>query len=842
MLPGIDEVWAKAMYWMLYAIGSLMWNIARVLLSVAHFIQSIQEGIVDNIGEFVEYATNALSAPVGIFLILALAALGTWYALNSIVATSKWVDPSRLLTYGLATLFFFSAPVMVVDLLEAVRTSMTQGIEATLLDDAIADMFNMDTGSEDDPLPDAIPDVNSDGIIGTFDLAAYFLSVSNAIEIYNPAFPDDFADTYFPDAPSEIDLSNEDERNEAIQDAQEGINRLFFSFVAIPTAITEHFLWFALTIAAIFLYIGFPIAASLSFFVYTDALFTAYVRQFIKLCIETFISVIIVSFVIGLIAAAAQTSTGLFVGTCFIGTIILLWRIKGAMKLATAAFDMFGGGTLTGGATGKDFRNTATTAVAATAAAVTGGASMAAVGAMALDKKAGESLDMGGSLMGLDHTKSDARTQQLMSLAGYSIGKVPYARAAIETGHEGRAFLRAMRDGGSGEQAADMLDYLRVGSSLSTFGSSPWLAMRTSPSLRQAFDNIGGGTNYPYRAEDGAPVNGGGMPQDPLTAVLTQLLSVLQPNGQAHAPVAYSPSDDTQLPPPNSQPPPPDMPPDDNYPPPGGSPSGQGGAPMDVNVVSSNPDLDGDLRADRAQEQTTVQRQSEAWTSSMNETVNNLADPGSITGAASHQNIVTVAGQQNADALQAAVTQHGAGVVQQATEATVNVVSGYQEQGMSGTAILSAFQSGTGFEAVREQIDGDTPLSDSQLTAVADLVMTPRSDVTPIQLEHTIAHVAAAGGSDKDVLAELGAASHFGSHTGAVRGTIQGAQDMGLSEAQTVEMLANLRQGLANEVRTSLAASGASAQEINNFISDASMLPSTKFQMSQSSAPQEDES
>lgn len=498
MLPGIDEIFAEMLYSFQYYLALLLWNLARILLSMARFIQSVEEGLVDNISDFVQYTVNALSAPVGMFLVLAIAALGTWYLLNNIVATSKWVEPSRLLTYGLATLIFFSTPVLVIDTLESVRTSMTQGIEATILDDAIADMFNIDTGGGDDPLPNTIPDINSDGIIGTFDLAAYFLSISNITEIFNADFPADFAADYFPDHPTEIDLSNEDERNEAIENGWTGINRLVFSFVAIPTAISEHLLWLVLTVAAVLLYIGFPIAAMLSFFVYTDALFTAYVRQFIKLCIETFISVIMVSFVIGLVAAASQASIGLYIGTSFIGTIILIWRIKGALKLSTAAFDMFGGGTLTGGATGKDLRGMATTAVMTTAAAATGGTALAAAGAMAADSKLGEAAGLTEhTLMGLDKAKVEARSQQLLSLAGYSAGRIQPVRNTIETAHEGRAFLRAMRDGGPQAQAPDALDYFRVGSSLSKFGSSPWLAMRTSPSLRQV---RGGQPAAPERA------------------------------------------------------------------------------------------------------------------------------------------------------------------------------------------------------------------------------------------------------------------------------------------------------------------------------------------------------
>jgi hypothetical protein len=837
------------------------------LLAVAHFIQSVQAGIIDNIGLFVQYTVNALSAPVGMFLVLAMAALGSWYLLNNITALGKWVDPGRLFTYGLATLVFFSAPVLVIDTLESVRTSMTQGIEATILDDAIVEMLTIETGAEDNPLPDSIPDVNSDGMIGTFDLAAYFLAISNVTEVYNGAFPDAFAEAYFPDSPTEVDLTNEDERNEAIQDSQDGITRLFFSFVAIPTAIAEHFLWFVLTIAAVFLYIGFPIAASLSFFVYTDALFTAYVRQFIKLCIETFISVIIVSFVVGLIAAASQASTGLFIGTCFIGTIILLWRIKGALKLSTAAFDMFGGGTLTGGATGKDFRNMATTAVATTAAAVTGGASLAAVGAMALDNKAGDQLGISGdgvdrSLMGLDRSKSDARAQQLMSLAGYSAGKMPGVRAGIESAHEGRSFLRAMRDGGPIAQAPDGLDYFRVGSSLSSFGSSPWLAMRTSPSLRRVFDNIGGGGSYPYRSEDGAPVGAGGLPQDQLAAVLQQLLAVLQGNPSSQGGVSASGSQPLSPPeeppedsgpnrsggrPPSgrdgtsvaSPPPPPEEPTENSRP---YRSEGAAAGPLDVNVVSSSPDLDGDLRADRSQGQTTIQPQSGKWRASLAQTLGNLADPTSIVGQQSHQNLVAYTGQQNADTMQQAVTQHGGEAVQAATEATADVVAGYQSAGMDGTAIVSAFRKGDGYGQVRSRIEGDTPLSDSQLTAVADMVMLPRSEVSPAQLDQTIAAAVGSGGSDKDVAAALGAATHFGNHTGAIRGTIQGAQEMGLSQAETTQVLTALRAGLATEVRHRLADTGASPTTIKTFISDASMLPSDKFQLAQSAAQQKDAS
>lgn len=857
MLPGIDEVVAQLIYTFQYYTALLLWNIARILLSMARFIQSVADGLVANIGDFVQYTVNALSAPVGLFLVLAIAALGMWYLLNNIVATSKWVEPSRLLTYGLATLVFFSTPVLVIDALESVRTSLTQGMEATILDDAIADMFNIDTGSGDDPLPDSIPDVNSDGIIGTFDLATTFLSIANITEIFNDDFPADFTADYFPDHPTEIDLSNEDERNQAIEDGWVGINRLVFSFVATPTAISEHLLWLVLTIAAVLLYVGFPLAAMLSFFVYTDALFTAYVRQFIKLCIETFLSVIIVSFVIGLVAAAAQASIGLYIGTSFIGTIILIWRIKGALKLATAAFDIFGGGTLTGGATGKDLRGLASTAVATTAAAATGGAALAAAGAMALDNKMGEAVGLTErTLMGLDKAKVEARTQQLLSLAGYSAGRIQPVRNTIETAHEGRAFLRAMRDGGPQPQTADTLDYLRAGSSLSKFGSSPWLAMRTSPSLRQAFDNIGGSDRHSYHTEDGAPVGGTvtGAGEGQLAGILQQLTAVLrsfQAGERRGNDGRFRPRPgrgNKPMPPPAIWPAgttaesgqPAGLQPAGLQPAglqPTGSPTDTAQAPVDVNVVSSSPDLDGDLQEDRLEGQVILQPQSPPRTESLVQTVGYLQDPASLPGQDSHQALVVYTGKQNADTLQQAVSQHGPEPVQTATQATVAVVNQYTQQGLSGEAILNTFQSGEGFTVVRDRIEGESPLSEAQLTAVADMVTMPRREVTPAELTQTIAATVSSGGSDREAAATLGATAHFGHHTRTVRGTIEGAQEMGLTQAQTAQILANIQRGLIEEVRSTLTATGASQTTINNFIADASMLPADGFQIAQTTAP-----
>ncbi|MCP4423028.1 MAG: hypothetical protein GY803_00905, partial [Chloroflexi bacterium] len=227
MLPGLDEIVAGLLYTVLYYTGLLLWGISRILLSVAVFIQNVEEGLTQNIGVFVEAIVNALSGPMGMVFILALMALGTWYALNNIVATKQWVDPSKLITYGLITMLFFSTPLTIIDALEAVRDAINSGIEATILDDAIADMFSLEiddpSGYADQPLPEAIPDVNDDGNIATFDLVAYFLSIDNIVQVFRSSYPDGFADLYFPDHPSEINLADEGARDEAIEASWSGI-------------------------------------------------------------------------------------------------------------------------------------------------------------------------------------------------------------------------------------------------------------------------------------------------------------------------------------------------------------------------------------------------------------------------------------------------------------------------------------------------------------------------------------------------------------------------------------------------------------------------------------------
>src|SRR5690606_26108231 len=288
-------------------------------------------------------------------LILALTALGFWYVLNTIVATSRWVDPSRLFSYGLIALFFFSAPLVVVELMEELRAGINAGIDQALVDGASGDIFSSGLDGTDTGLPAAIPDVNGDGVVASFDMVAAFLHVANGDELDSSEFPADFEATYFPFGdPSSIDLGDEADQQLAKALAADGIERLLFALIAAPTAIAEHFLRLALTAVAMLLYAGVPFAMLFAFFVYTQAFLGAYLKQFVNLLIETFMSVIITGLMIGLLAAAAQQGVGLFIAASVLALFVLLWRIKSALKLAGAAFDLFGGAMLTGGAGGME--------------------------------------------------------------------------------------------------------------------------------------------------------------------------------------------------------------------------------------------------------------------------------------------------------------------------------------------------------------------------------------------------------------------------------------------------------------------------------------------------------
>ena len=145
--------------------------------------------------------------------------------------------------------------------------------------------------------------------------------------------------------------------------------------------------------------------------------------------IETFLSTLFAGFAIGVVSLAAQVGTAVYLSACIVATFIFIWRIVGAMKLATHAFDLFGGGFISGGATTQDARQVATGAVqtvgaggkllAGTATTATGlvgaGAALGGAGLLQLDKRVGNKYGQETGVL-FDNQKTDNRVRQLQAL------------------------------------------------------------------------------------------------------------------------------------------------------------------------------------------------------------------------------------------------------------------------------------------------------------------------------------------------------------------------------------------------------------------------------------------
>lgn len=808
--PG--RLFAEAIYFIQYAFAQILWAINRAAISIAIIAESINIWLTENVGYLVELLVNALSAPLGGMFILALTALGLWYLLNNVVPTNRWVDPSKLFFYGLIAFFFFSSPIVVIGMMEDVRISLNAGIDQALLEGASGNIFDSDMDGTDAGLPSAIPDINSDGVIGSFDLAATFMLVANIDELDSSEFPVDFEATYFPFGdPSSINLGDEADQELAKALANDGIERLFFSLIAIPTAIAEHFLRLALTGVAMFLYTGVPIAMVFAFFIYTQAFLAAYLRQFINLLVETLMSVIITAIMLGLLAAAAQQGIGLYIGASFLVFIVLLWRIKSALKLASAAIDLFGGSTITGGAGGMALAKTGAEVVGGTlalaGATVTGGAALA-VGGAAMTAAAALRADQqtDGLYTGLDASKADGRTRQLKTIAGYALGQSEPVRKVIEGAHELRTFGRNFLDGEIQAHDPDTLDYFRAGAAMSGYGSSPWMAMRTSPSLRAAFDQIGGSrTSYRDAAFDGdgepVVIPGEASPSAPFPTTSHHQVSASSPISQVNGPIPeWLEEDLTQEP------------------------------PFEMSGANVSSEESETFPLDRpepfiAAPTISLAPHSDARLQQFHEIVARLSAPDTPAGKAAQQTLLFHAGPQNSALLSQAVNQHSVTTVQQAVAVTADRLAAYRAEGLEDKQILTAFQSGAAFEIVREQ--SNSPLSEAQLTAVADMVLLPERRLTRSELAQAIGQVAVANQSanEQDVAAAIGSTVGFGGQTGTIRGVLTGARELHLSPADLVRLVEKIQAGLQSKAQAELTSSGYRLEHVRELLGDLATLP-----------------
>ena len=222
---------------------------------------------------------------------------------------------------------------------------------------------------------------------------------------------------------------------------------------------------------------------------------------------------------------------------------------------------------------------------------------------------------------------------------------------------------------------------------------------------------------------------------------------------------------------------------------------------QNVNIVSAAPDLDRDGREDKYEinEGATGAIRLETQDASRQQVINHalalLADSASPSGQAAYRTLVVYSGEDNAGLIQAAVDQHSATAVQAAATAVTDLVAQYQEQGLGDAAVLAAFQSGEATATIHEA--SDTPLSEAQLSAVADMVLRPQRRVTRTELVTVIGREAAAEATtEQAVIQAIGmgqtvSASGFGGQTGNVRGVLAGARAMNLSPAELARTSGN---------------------------------------------------
>jgi hypothetical protein len=268
-------------------------------------------------------------------------------------------------------------------------------------------------------------------------------------------------------------------------------------------------------------------------------------------------------------------------------------------------------------------------------------------------------------------------------------------------------------------------------------------------------------------------------------------------------------------------------------------------ATQDVRIGSVDPDADDDgsapsQSAQRRREDSyetdatatgTIRLESydESRRQAVHSTIERLQEPDSVAGQAAHKTLVVYTGQRKADLIQEAVGRHTATAVQEATTATADLVTHYQAQGMDDAAVLAAFQSGEAAAAIREATTAQgaaTPLSDTQLSAVADMVLLPQRRLTRTELVTVIGQQVAAGAANEQaVIQAVGSPIGFGGQTGSVRGVMAGARAMNLSPADLARLAELIRDGLREVAQEELISRGHQPAQVRELVSDMAALP-----------------
>jgi hypothetical protein len=215
-------------------------------------------------------------------------------------------------------------------------------------------------------------------------------------------------------------------------------------------------------------------------------------------------------------------------------------------------------------------------------------------------------------------------------------------------------------------------------------------------------------------------------------------------------------------------------------------------------------------------------------------TLQQVASGDATVQQAATQSLSNFVGQANAHQLGAAVRGHSAEAVTAAMDRISEVVTTYQSRAVSDADILHAFQTGEAIASVRAT--AATPLTDSQLAAVADTVLLPSRQLSRRDLVAVIADQAGAETStDQSVAAAIGSPVGFGGQTGNVRGILNAARALQLSSQELAALTDQVSQGMRRTAALELVGRGAHPAVARGLVADIAALPA-HFAVPQSSA------
>jgi hypothetical protein len=840
----------QGIYFILWSLAQTLWDFDRILLTVALWINSFRNFVLTNAAQIVELVADGLASPAGMFLALAFVVYGLWRLAAIFFPNTTWkpVELPRVIVYGLLIGAFFAGPAVAIVALEDLRIDLAENVQNSVTG-SLAPTFTPPGYSSSEPGL-TVYDIDGSGNASGINLAASLMGVQNVSDLGSPEMPPAFQSTYFTyGTPADFTLDDEDARTEALTLAGEGVLVLFLAPLAILYAICESLLWLILTVAALILWVGLPIALMLAPFRISEGLFSTFFNRYASLWIETIISAAIMGIFTGVLANAAAQGMGLFLAAGVLATLVVLWRILSATKIASTAVGTVGGANVTGGVSlDKAAGTVAAGTTAVVGGLVTGGLTTAAVAAGGA-LIAGSNIGAGGSSAGSTDAGGGASGSKAAALGGFLLGKSGPARRALQTFQEARLI-----SGAHSAEQPDAVDAAYVGSLLSNRGtSSAYLTLGMMGGPQNAYRNLGlapqGNGNSWGVDEDGnnpadwdRPAGGRG------------------PGGQ------YGGLGNGMRPRPGS--------PGDN-----GAAGGEGrrnNPDQSTGGSHQNPEvpeqgLSEGSGLNQAGSQTTDLQQALAEAAQqmsnlsdtlavnqptftgqadgINQWIDLLSDP--AAAGTTHEALISSAGRHagpSAQQVAAAVGRHGASQVQEAVQVIANQVQTYEEAGISRNETLQKFQDGRAYQDLADGLAPDSPFRPGQagfsdLPAIADMTLAARRHVNRQQL------VAALGSAveqnDKDAVEAasslLGTPAGLGSYAGVSRLAVERARSMGVSGEQLTVADTRMRQGDAQGAfRIIRSAPQATDESSRQLMSDLDVLPAEGLDIAQTVQPQED--